>query len=440
MKVKHKGKPLVWTYLAVVTLVILGLGMPVTFAIGTIALLYLLASGDFSLVTIPQKLFTGMDSFLLLAIPFFVLAGALMNYGGITRRLVDFSTALVGHIAGGLGQVTILANVIMSGMSGTAAADAVATGTVLIPAMIRQGYSRGFAAAICGSAATIGPIIPPSVAFVIFGSLTSTSIGMLFLAGIIPGLLMGLFLMVACYLVSKRRGYRAASERASLRQILQAFLHAFPAMLTPLWVIGSMVAGLATTTEAAAIAALYSLVLSLIYGELKREQIGSLLTEVVVMTSVIYLLLGVFNIIGWILAIEQIPQTITELFLATTDNWIMVLLIINIVVFLLGTFMEPVPLMVLLGPMLMPVIEKYDIDPVHFGIVFVLNVVIGVVTPPIGANMFITCSIARCSVAEFSREAIPLLAALRILLLCITYIPELTLFLPRLLGGLGSGG
>lgn len=422
------------TFLSITMAAILCLGMPVSFAMGTIALLYVVVGGEFTLVTIPQKLFTGMDSFLLLAIPFFVLAGALMNYGGITRRLVDFSTTLVGHIAGGLGHVTIVANVIMSGMSGAAAADAVATGTVLIPSMIRQGYSRGFAAAICGSAATIGPIIPPSVAFVIFGSLTSTSIGSLFLAGVIPGLLMGAYLMVACYIVARRRGYRAASRRARPSEISKAFLHALPAMLTPVWVIGSMIMGIVTATEAAAVAAFYSFLLSLFYRELKWAHVGPLLTEVVVMTSVIYMLLGVFNVLGWILAIEQIPQAITEAFLATTDNWIMALLIINVVVFLLGTVMEPVPLMVLVGPMLMPVVARYGIDPVHFGVVFVLNVVIGVVTPPIGTNMFISCSIARCSMAEFSREVIPFLIALVALLFVITYIPEITLFLPRLLG------
>jgi len=422
------------TFLAVITFVVFFLGMPVSLGIGTIALFYLVAGGEFSLVTIPQKIFTGMDSFLLLAIPFFILAGALMNHGGITRRLVDFSTTLVGHIAGGLGHVTVVANVIMSGMSGTAAADAVATGTVLIPSMIRQGYSRGFAAAISACAATIGPIIPPSVAFVIFGSLTSVSIGQLFLAGVIPGLLMGVYLMVACYIVARRRGYRAAAKRASLKQVAVTFMHALPAMLTPVWVIGSMVAGIVTTTEAAAVAVLYSLILALGYRELRWSHVGPMLTEVVVMTSVIYLMLSVFNLIGWILAIEQIPQSITDFFLATTDNWAMALLIINIVVLLLGILIEPVPLMVLVGPMLMPVIQHYGIDPVHFGVVFVLNVVIGVVTPPVGTNMFITCSIARCSIGEYTREAMPFLAALVLLLMVITYVPQLTLFLPHLLG------
>jgi C4-dicarboxylate transporter DctM subunit len=371
-----------------VAIVVLALGMPVAFAMGVISLIYLLLSGEFSLVTIPQKIFTGMDSFLLLAIPFFVLAGALMNKGGVTRRLVDFASTLVGHIPGGLGHVTVVANVIMAGMSGTAAADAVATGSVLIPSMVRQGYSRGFAAAISACAATIGPVIPPSVSFVIFGSVASISIGQLFLAGVSPGLLMGLYLMAACYIVARRRGYGAANRRARFGEVMHAAWRAGPALLTPVFVIGGMVG---------------------------------------------YLMLGVFNILSWILAIEQIPQAITAFFLEMTDNWIIVLLVINAVLLLCGMFMEPVPIIVLLAPMLMPVIAKYGIDPVHFGLVFVLNILIGVVHPPIGTNMFITCSIARCSVGEFTREALPFIAALVLLLLFVTYVPEVTLFLPKLL-------
>jgi len=419
--------------LLVIAAVVVALGMPIVFAMGIIALVYLLLAGDFSLVTIPQKIFTGMDSFLLLAIPFFVLAGALMNKGGVTRRLVDFASTLVGHIPGGLGHVTVVANVIMAGMSGTAAADAVATGTVLIPSMVRQGYSKGFAAAISACAATIGPIIPPSVSFVIFGSIASVSIGELFLAGVIPGLLMGVYLMGACYIVARRRGYGAANKRARLGKIGRAAWHAGPALLTPVFVIGVMVGGIATATEAAAVAALYSLILAICYGELRWRDIQPMLTEVIVITAVIYLLLGVFNILSSILAIEQTPQAITAFFLDMTDNWIVVLLIINGVVLLCGMFMEPVPIIVLLTPMLMPVIVKYGIDPVHFGLVFVLNILIGVVHPPIGTNMFIACSIARCSVGEFTREALPFIGALILLLLLVTYVPEISLFLPKLL-------
>jgi tripartite ATP-independent transporter DctM subunit len=421
------------TFLVVLFVLVLVLGLPVAFGMGVLALSYLLVAGNVPLMTMPQKMVTGMDSFLLLAIPFFLLAGGLMNAGGITARLVDFSTTLVGHIHGGLGHVTVVANVIMSGMSGSAAADAAATGSVLIPSMVRQGYTPGFAAAISAAAACIGPIIPPSIAFVIFGSMTGVSVGQLFVAGVVPGLLMGVYLMGTCYLVARRRGYGAAIRRATAAEVWQSFLRAGPAMLTPVVVLGGIVAGVVTPTEAAAVAVLYSLLLGLAYRELRWRALPGILTEVVVTTSVVYLLLGVFNLLGWILAVEQIPQALAGGFLALTDQPWLVLLVINVLLFVLGIPIEPVPLMVILGPMLVPVVAKYGIDPVHFGVVFVFNVVLGVITPPVGTNMFITCSIANCSVGAFTRESWPFIVALVLLLLLITYVPSITLFLPRLL-------
>jgi C4-dicarboxylate transporter DctM subunit len=421
------------TFLLVVFALVLVLGVPVAFGMGLLALAYLLASGDFPLMTMAQKMVTGMDSFLLLGIPFFLLAGGLMNAGGITTRLVDFAGTLVGHIHGGLGHVTVVANVIMAGMSGSAAADAAATGAVLIPGMIRQGYAPGFAAAISATAACIGPIIPPSIAFVIYGSLTGVSVGRLFVAGFVPGLLMGVYLMVTCYVIARRRGYGAAARRATGAEVWRSFRRAGPAMLTPVVVLGGIVAGVTTPTEAAAVAVLYSLLLGLAYRELRWRALPPILTEVVVTTSVVYLLLGVFNLLGWILAVERIPQGLAGAFLALTDDPRVVLLLLNVLLFLLGIPIEPVPLMVILGPMLVPVVARYGIDPVHFGVVFVFNVVLSVITPPIGTNMFITCSLARCSVGAFTRESLPFIAALVLLLLLITYVPAVTLFLPDLL-------
>lgn len=420
------------SFLALLLIIVLVLGLPIAFGMGVVALTYLLIAGDFSLMTIPQKMVTGMDSFLLLAIPFFLLAGALMNYGGITSRLVDLSTALVGRVPGGLGHVTVMANVIISGMSGTAAADAAATGSVLIPSMIKQGYSPGFAAAISASAAVMGPIIPPSVAFVIFSSLTGISAGQLFLAGFLPGFLMAAYLMAACYLIARKRGYGAASRSGPRQPLWRTFLRAGPALLTPVIVLGGMVAGIVTATEAAAVAVLYSLIVGLVYRELTWRDVPKMLSEVVVTTAVVYLLLGVFNLLGWILAVEQIPQAVTSAFLAMTDDPMLVLLIVNVVLLLLGILIEPVPLMVILGPILVPVITKYGIDPVHFGVIFVLNICIGLITPPIGTNMFITCSIADCSVADFTRESLPFLLALVLALMMITYVPSITLLLPKL--------
>jgi tripartite ATP-independent transporter DctM subunit len=414
------------------TLITLLIGMPISFSVAMVCMFYFILSDSFTLTVVPQKIVSGMDSFLLLAIPFFLLAGSLMNFGGATRRLVAFASSLVGHFSGGLGHVTVVANVIMAGMSGSATADAVATGSVLIPAMVKEGYTRGFAAAISAAAATIGPVIPPSIAFVIFGSLTGVSVGQLFVAGFIPGLLMGVYLMVACWLIARKRGYRS-QRRATRHEIWQSFVDAIPALLTPIFVVVGLVGGFVTPTEAAAVVAFYSFIIGFCFGELKLTHLPAIAREVVVLTAVVYLLIGVFNLAGWILAVEQIPQAFVGAFLGLTDNWVMAMLLINALLLILGLIMEPVPMMVLLGPMLMPVAVHYGIDPVHFGVVFVLNMLIGVAHPPIGTNMFVTCSIAKCTISEFTWEVIPFLSALILLLLVITYIPMITLFLPTLL-------
>ncbi len=421
--------------LLVLLILLLAFGVPVAMALGLTGLFYMVQRPEFTLLTVPQKMMTGIDSFPLLAIVFFVLAGNLMNYGGATQKLVNFARALVGHITGGLAHVTIVANVIMAGMSGAAAADAAATGTILIPAMTKSGYSRGFAAAITAAAATIGPIIPPSIPFVVLGSMTGVSIGRLFMAGLIPGVLMGLWLMAAAYVISKRRGYAADVRRATARELVVATWEAIPALAMPAIVIGGILGGLFTPTEAAAVAAVYSLFLGFVYRGLKRSDLPKILTETVTTNAAIMLIVSVFSLVGWILAIEEIPQTLSSTFLSLTDNPAVFLLIINILLFILGIPVEPLPLMILLAPMLIPMLKTYGIDPVHFGVVFTLNTMIGLVTPPVGMNMYIACHLSKATSGEFAREVVPFVIALVVVLLLITYVPALTLFLPNLVFG-----
>lgn len=416
-------------------LISLTVGVPVAFSLGLTALVYMVQRPDFSMVTIPQKMMTGIDSFPLLAVVFFLLAGSLMNYGGATRRLVNLASALVGHITGGLAHVNIVANVIMAGMSGSAAADAAAIGSLLIPAMIKAGFSRGFAAAVTAAAATIGPIIPPSIPFVILGSMTGVSIGRLFLGGFIPGILMGLYLMGAAYIISKRRGYGVSTKRASFKQVVVAFWHAIPALGMPVAVIGGILGGVFTPTEAAAVAAVYSFLLGFIYKELKISALPSILIEVVVSNAAVMLIVAVFSLVGWILAIEEIPQTLSATFLTLTTNPAVFLLIVNILLFLMGIPIEPLPIMVIMAPMLVPMLKMYNIDPVHFGVVFTLNTMIGLITPPVGMNMYISSYLAKSTMTDFTREACPFVIALVLVLLLITYVPGITLFLPNLLMG-----
>jgi tripartite ATP-independent transporter DctM subunit len=394
---------------------------------------------DVPLSVLAQKMASGAQSFPLLAIPFFVLAGELMNTGGITDRLIHFANVLVGRFTGGLGHVVVVSNVIMAGISGSAAADAAGTGSVLIPAMVKRGYAPAFSAAIVAAAATIGPIIPPSIPMVIFGALAEVSTSRLLIGGVIPGLLMGAYLMVTNYLVAKRRGY--PREAASTwREVFTATVKALPALGLPFIIVGGIVLGAFTPTEAAVVAVVYALVLGmLIYRELKLRDLWGIAVRTSAMVAAIMFLIGATNILGDVMTREHIDKTISSFFLGFTANPMVILLMVNIMLLVLGIPLEPIPLMLIFIPVLVPLMNEIGVNTVHFGVVMVLNLMIALLTPPVGMVMFIMMSMSKCTMWEFTKEIWPFMVALLAVLLLIVYIPGLVLWLPDTLLGVSKG-
>jgi C4-dicarboxylate transporter DctM subunit len=418
-----------------VLLVLMALEFPVAFAMTGASVVYLLIRGDIPLVVVAQRVTVGVDSFVLLAIPFFFLAGELMNQGGITKRLVNLAQALVGGIRGGLGHVTVVTNMIMAGMSGSAVADATGTGAVLIPAMVEAGYPRVFSAALVGAASTIGPVIPPSIPFVVYGGITGVSVGRLFLGGIVPGVLMGVFLMSAVYVVAKKRGYRAEGWM-TVSEALRSVGHAIPVMLFPVIILGGIFSGIVTPTEAAVVAVVYAVFLSvLFYHELSLSGLVRLLTTVGGNTARITFIIASAGLYGWLLAREGVPQLFTTFFLSVTREPWAILLMVNVLLLILGCLMETTAILVILTPVLMDLITKVGIDPVHFGVVLTLNLMIGLLTPPVGMVLYVMVSLAKVSVTEFTKECAVFMLALLGVLILITYFPGLVTFLPQLIMG-----
>ena len=420
-------------WLFVIMLILFALSVPIAWSMAAAAALYMAFGPGIPLQGFVQRLIGGIDTFPLLAIPFFILAGNLMNTGGITDRLVRFARALVGHIRGGLAHVVVVTNMIMAGMSGSGVADAAGSGTVLIPAMKKVGYGVPFSAAIVGAAGTIGPIIPPSIPFVIYGSIAGASIGRLLLGGAVPGVLMGIVLMVFVYFIAKRRGY-PSETRATWRELLRATVQAIPPMGMPAIILGGIIFGVMTPTEAAAAGAAYAFVLGFfVYREIHWGHLPGLITETVIGTASILIIMSAAQPFSWVLTYELAPQKV----LALVENahlaqWQLYLLI-NIVMLILGCFMEGLAVMVMAVPVLLPILAHAGIDLVHFGIVFVLNIMIGTITPPVGTIMYVVCALGRISIAEFAREVWPFVIALVIALFLVTYIPGLAMWLPNLL-------
>lgn len=421
-------------YFILMWIILVFLGMPLAFSLGIVSMAFLLFNGV-PLDVMIQKMAAAPDSFTFLAIPFFVLAGKVMNTSGITNRIFEFARSIVGHITGGLGHVNVIASIIFSGMSGSAVADAAGLGAMEIKAMMDNGYDPEFSAGVTLGSAAIGPIIPPSIPIVILGVLANISIGRLFIGGIIPGLLMGLFLMLITYLIARKRGY-SKDERPSIKKIWTAFKKAFLALITPLIIMGGIMSGIFTPTEAAIITVFYALFIAgVVYREITINKIGQVLLETVKFSAGLTFVVATANLFGWILTREQIPQQVAQVLLSITENPLLILLIINLFVLFLGCFMEGLAIMMILVPLLMPVILRLGISPVQFGVTFVLNLMIGHMTPPFGITLFIASDIAGIPFHRVVKGVIPFLSMLLVVLFLIIIFPNLVTFLPNLLLG-----
>lgn len=407
-------------------------GLPVAFALGVGCAIYMVMVGNIDITIVAVRMIFGIDSFLLLSVPFFILAAEVMNTSGTTRRIFNFAQALVGHIPGGLAHVNVVNSMIFAGMSGSAIADAAGVGMMEVEAMVQEGYPKPFAAALAAATSTIGPIIPPSIPMVIYGSIAQVSVGALFLGGIIPGTMMGLAMMALVYVQALQRGY-PREPRVALRGFIAALLAGIPPLLAPAILLGGIYTGFFTPTEAAAVAVLYALFLGMvIYREIGLKQLPKLLLRVVENTAMIMFIVTTASVFGWILAREQIPQTIAAAFLEVTRNPTLMLLILNVLFLILGMFMETLAIMLIFFPIIVPIIQAVGIDPVHFGVVAVLNLMIGLLTPPFGMLLFLMSGLTKLPMAEILRELVPYIVILIGCLLLISMVPQLVMFVPNL--------
>ena len=419
------------TALVIFFAVLLFLGAPVFVVLALPSTLYLIIEG-LPLELIPQRIFTGIDIFLLLAIPLFMLAGEVMNAGRLTDKLVEFSEALVGKARGGLAMVNVLTSMLFAGITGSAAADASAIGSMMIPMMSKQGYTKAFSVAVTAASSIVGPIIPPSIVFIMYGVLASTSIIDLFLAGIVPGILLGLSQMIVIQLMAKKRGF-ASGQPTSVNRIVSTGSIAIPALVLPFIILGGILGGIFTPTEAGAVAVLYGLIVAgLIYRQLNAPTIVRMGLSVGRSLGELLLIIGASNLLAWILVSEQVPVRIAEGMLLISSDPIILLLMINILLFFVGMFLDTFPALIILTPILLPIAATIGVEPLHFGVIMVLNLMIGTVTPPVGVCLFIACNIGNVEVEAAIKEIVPFILASMSVVLLITFVPELSTTVPSL--------
>lgn len=419
-----------------VFLVAMVIGVPVVFALAFGPLVGIFVDGrTVFLNLIPQRLFVGINVYPLLAIPLFILAGEIMNVGGITQRLIDFSQKLVGHLRGGLGHVVIVSGTVFSGISGSAVADASALGKILIPSMVREGYHRDYAAAVIAATTVLGPIIPPSIIMVIYAYIMQINVAALFAAGCIPGLIIGAGLMVANYFVSKRRGYPVSERRATVREIAVSMKGAFWALIAPFLILGGILGGVFTPTEAAAAAVLYAFIISIfVTRELRWKELPEVLYRTGVISAAILLVVGTAMIFSWIAGLSGVTAKVGEFLFSLSSNPYVLLLLVNILLLIAGCFLDAGPAILILGPILGPTLAQLGVDPLHFALVMCVNLSLGLATPPMGLLLFVVSAMSRESIMKIAIQMWPFYLVHLSAILFVTYVPETALWLPRVLG------
>ena len=421
--------------LCIVFVVTLLLGVPIAFVLGLTSLVTLLVQGTIPLNAIPQYMFSGLNSFPQLAIPFFILAGELMGRSGISRRLINFCTALVGRIPGALAEVNILVSIFFAGITGAAVADTASVGAVLIPAMKDEGYPADYSAAVTAVSSCIGPIIPPSIILVVYGIAANASISKLLIAGFLPGILMGLCQGVMAFVHAKRRKYPRREAAFSWKEVGYTFVQAIPALIMPLIIVGGIMTGVCTATEAASIAVVYSLIYGFVNKTIKLKDLPEIICKASITVGVTLLLIGIAKLFSIVIVMTQIPTAVTKVFMSVSTNKYVILLLINLLLLVAGCFMEISAACIILVPILLPIVTTLGVDPVHFGIIMCVNLAIGLATPPVGPTLYVACKIADCSIAEISKAIFPYIVATAVALILCTFIPQISLFLPNLLIG-----
>lgn len=410
--------------------VFVSISLPIGISLGLSTVIALIFMTDIDTVMVAQTAFASLDSFTLMAIPFFMLAGNFMRYGGISKRLLDLADHIIGFVTGGLGAVTTLTCMFFAAISGSGPATVSAIGSFMMPAMKEKGYDPGYSAALTAAAGTIGVVIPPSIPFVIYGVVTGTSIGSLFLAGIIPGILMGLALMVTNYRTAKKNGWLGSGQRPKLRSVGKATKNAFWALMSPVIILGGIYGGIFTPTEAAAVSCVYTFIIGkFVYKELDMKKLVDCLKDTVLLAGATSFMIGLSSGFAFLLTMKQVPNTVAEALLSVSDNKIVILLIINVFLLIIGCFIDNISSCTILAPILLPVVVALGVDPIHFGIIMTMNLAIGFITPPYGANLFIASAVGNTPMESIIKRVWPLILTITVVLILTTFIPGLSMLL-----------